>query len=100
VFLDSLHHDPRTLVSTAENLEAILWSLKRFGQAEPLVVQVCTGRAIGGNGRLSVMRKLGWKDCDIVELDLDDLQATALGIALNRSGELLASWNDATLMKL
>ncbi len=98
--LDDLHLD----VSNArthgpENMDAIIGSLKRFGQAEPLVVQKSTHRVIGGNGRLEAMRKLGWTHCDIVELDLDDLQATALGIALNRSSEL-ATWNDATLAKL
>src|SRR5256712_11238749 len=45
------------------------------------------------------MKQLGWSDCDIVEVDLDDLNATALGIALNRTSEL-AAWNDSTLAKL
>jgi hypothetical protein len=43
------------------------------------------------------MRKLGWEECDVVEVD--DLTATALGIALNRTSEL-ASWNEETLAKL
>jgi hypothetical protein len=34
-----------------------------------------------------VGKKLGWTECDIVELDIDDLQATALGITLNRTSE-------------
>src|SRR2546428_7987977 len=98
--LDSLHLDPANAREHGpENLEAIVGSLKRFNQAEPLVVQKKTGRVIGGNGRLEVMKKLGWAECDIVEVDLDDLNATALGIALNRSASL-ASWNDSTLAKL
>ncbi len=98
--LDSLHLDPANAREHGEeNLEAILGSLKRFAQVEPLVVQKKSGRVIGGNGRLVAMKKLGWKECDIVEVDLDDLQATALGIALNRTGEL-ATWNDQTLAKL
>ena len=56
-------------------------------------------RAAGGNGRLVAMRKLGWTECDIVELDVDDLTATALGIALNRSASL-ATWDEETLAKL
>jgi DNA modification methylase len=82
-----------------ENLKAIIASLRRFGQAEPLVVQKGTGRVIAGNGRLVAMRKLGWTACDIVEIEADDLTATALGIALNRTGEL-ATWDEATLGKL
>src|SRR2546428_13336872 len=44
------------------------------------------------------MKQLGWAECDVVEVDLDDLNATALGIALNRTSEL-AAWNDSTLAK-
>jgi DNA modification methylase len=45
------------------------------------------------------MKKLEWQECDIVEVDVDDLTATALGIALNRSGEL-AAWDEPALAKL
>src|SRR5438093_1381508 len=98
--LASLHLDPSNARTHGpENLEAIVGSLKRFGQAEPLVVQAGSGRVIGGNGRLVAMKQLGWTDCDVVELEVDDLKATALGIALNRTSEL-ASWNEETLVKL
>ena len=98
--LDSLHQDPANARAHGpENLAAIEASLRRFGQAEPLVVQASTGRVIGGNGRLAVMRALGMTDADVVELDVDDLTATALGIALNRSGEL-ATWDDQVLADL
>ncbi|MBU1698616.1 MAG: ParB N-terminal domain-containing protein, partial [Candidatus Eisenbacteria bacterium] len=100
VSIDSLHPDPANARTHDElNLDAISASLKRFGQAEPLVVQASTGRIIGGNGRLVAMKKLGWTECEIVELDIDDLTATALGIALNRTAEL-AGWDDKTLAKL
>jgi len=81
------------------NHEAIKQSLTAFGQAEPLVVQMTTNRVIGGNGRLAAMRELGWTECDVVFLDLDDVKAAALGVALNRTGEL-AEWNDETLAKI
>lgn len=100
VSLDSLHLDCANARAHDErNLASITDSLKRFGQAEPLVVQRSTGRVIGGNGRLVVMRQLGWTECDVVELDVDGLDATALGIALNRTAEL-AEWDDATLARL
>jgi ParB-like chromosome segregation protein Spo0J len=63
------------------------------------VVQRSTGKVIGGNGRMAVMRSLGWTECDVVELDLDDTHATALGIALNRTGEL-AEWDLPALTKI
>ena len=98
--LDSLHLDPANARAHGpENLEAIEASLQRFGQAEPLVVHGATGRVIGGNGRLVAMRKLGWTECDVVEMDMSGLDATALGIALNRSGEL-AEWDNGALTRL
>ena len=97
---DSLVLDPANArLHPEENLDAILASLKRFGQAEPLVVQAGTQRVIAGNGRLVAMRSLGWETCDVVELEVDDLTATSLGIALNRTAEL-ATWDNDTLARL
>src|SRR5689334_8582775 len=85
----SLRPDPANPRAHDErNLGAIRASLERFGQAEPLVIQASTQRLIAGHGRLEAMKVLGWKECDVVELDVDDLQATALGIALNRTSDL------------
>ena len=47
----------------------------------------------------SQCKNSGWTECDVVELDLDDLQATALGIALNRTAEL-AEWDLTALSRL
>jgi len=81
------------------NLEAIRSSLMRFGQVEPVVVQRSSGRVIGGNARVEVLRELGVEEADVVELDVDDLNATALGIALNRTSEL-AEWDEPVLAQL
>lgn len=95
--LDELAPDPANPRAHPDvNMEAIMASLRRFGQAEPLVVQVGTNRIIAGHGRLAAMRKLGWREADVVELDVTSMDAAALGIALNRSAEL-AEWDDATL---
>ena len=83
------HHGER-------NLEAIRGSLATFGQVEPLVVQAKTGRVIGGNGRLAVLKKNGAATVEVVEVDLDDQQASALGLALNRTAEL-AEWDVPNL---
>lgn len=78
-------HDERDLAAT----EA---SLKAHGQVDPLVVQKGTMRLIAGHGRKEAMRRLGWKQAEIVEVECDDTEFRALSIRLNRTGEL-AGWD-------
>lgn len=100
VRLEELREDPQNArLHGAENLAAIAASLRAFGQAEPLVVQRSTRRIIAGHGRLTAMRTLGWTEADVVELDVSDAQATSLGIALNRTGEL-AEWDEEKLAQI
>ena len=82
-------HDERDLAAT----EA---SLKAHGQVDPLVVQKGTMRLIAGHGRKEAMRRLGWKQAEIVEVECDDTEFRALSIRLNRTGEL-AGWDVARL---
>lgn len=82
-----------------KNLKSIKDSLDKFGQVEPLVVQKSTMKVIGGNGRLAAMKELGWKDCDIALIDVDNDKAKALGLVLNRSAEL-AEWDEDNLKEI
>lgn len=82
--------NPRT--HDARNLEAIAASLERFGQVEPIIIQAGTRRIIAGHGRKAALESLGKKEAQVLELDLDDLDAKDLAIRLNRSGEL-ADWD-------
>ena len=98
--IDDLRPDPANArLHPDTNLDAIKASLARFGQAEPLVIQRGTRRVIAGHGRLMAMKALGWTHVDVTEIEIDDLGATSLGIALNRTAEL-AEWDDATLGRL
>jgi DNA modification methylase len=98
--LASLHLDPANARTHPEpNVAAIKASLARFGQVDPLITQRSTGRVIGGNGRLVAMREMGWTECDVVELEVGEVAATALGIALNRTAES-AEWDLDALAKL
>src|SRR5688572_10743433 len=100
VRIDSLHLDPANArTHDQRNLETIQASLARFGQVEPLVVQQGSGRIIGGNGRLVAMKALGWTEADVVEIDLSSIDATALGIALNRTSDL-SGFDDRALAEL
>lgn len=94
--LDAIHPDPANPNKHPErNLDAIKASLQRFGQREPILVQKGTDRIIGGHGRLEAMRALGWTEALCWRLPLDDTQAAALGIALNRTAELAERDQDA-----
>ncbi|MAH45389.1 chromosome partitioning protein ParB [Candidatus Pacearchaeota archaeon] len=100
VDIETLKYDPNNArTHDDKNLDAIGGSLEEFGQVEPLVVQKGTGKVIGGNGRLAVLKRQGANTVEIVEVDLDDQRATALGLALNRTAEL-ASWDIKTLEEL
>lgn len=95
--IDSVYEDPANARRHPQkNLEAIKASLRHFGQVEPLVVQRSTGKVIGGNGRLTAMKELGWETIKVNYVDVDDAKAAALGIALNRTAEL-AEWDQESL---
>lgn len=97
--IDTLHADQANVrLHDEKNMQAIKDSLRQFQQVEPLTVVKSTGRVIGGNGRLAAMREMGWEEVYVTELDIDDVQATALAIALNRTGEL-AHWDTDALQK-
>lgn len=97
VALDNLHQDPANARAHDDrNIQSIRDSLQEFGQVEPLIVHQETGKVIGGNGRLQAMRDMGWDEAQVVQLDVTELEATKLAIALNRTAEL-ATWDEDVL---
>ena len=98
--LAGLLPDPRNARTHGpRNIDAIKASLTAFGQVEPLVLNRRTGQLVGGHGRVEAMQAIGWTEAAVTEVDLDPIQATALGLALNRSAEL-AEWDEAMLAEL
>jgi len=90
---DTLSFDPANLRKHGKkNIDAIKASLRRFGQQKPIVVDA-KGIVLAGNGTLAAAQELGWKEIQIVRTDLAGTQATAFGIADNRSAEL-AEWDE------
>jgi DNA modification methylase len=91
--LSAISPDPANVRKhSAKNIDAIKASLRRFGQQRPIVVDA-KGIVLAGNGTLTAARDLGWKEIQIVRTELTGTQATAFGIADNRSAEL-AEWDD------
>ena len=99
VSISDLTPDPANARKHGErNLKAIIDSLRAFGQQKPIVVDR-RGVVIAGNGTLEAAKRLGWEEIAIVRTELEPTQATAFGIADNRTAEL-AEWDDEVLVSL
>lgn len=95
-----LNPDPRNArIHDERNMQAILRSLERFGQRQPIVVQKKGMIVRAGNARLEAAKRLGWTTIAAVVVDDDDLEAISYAIADNRTAEL-ARWDDEVLQEL
>lgn len=94
--VESLRLDERNARKhSEENLRAIVFSLSRYGQQKPIVVDR-DGVVIAGNGTLAAARSLGWSWIAASRTDLAGEEAKAFAIADNRTAEL-AEWENETL---
>ncbi len=99
VDIESLIPDPENArTHDDKNLAAIRGSIKQFDVVEPLVVLKKNNVVLGGNGRLEVMKGMGFKTVPVHYVDLDDKKAKALALALNRTAEL-AGWDMERLQE-
>lgn len=84
------------------NVEAIMSSLKEFGQVTPIVVKPNgdgTATVIAGNHRLEAAKRLGWTRIAVVHMDVDDSKAVAFALADNRTSDL-GDIDNAALMEM
>jgi hypothetical protein len=96
VAISSISQDPANLRKHGErNIDAIVASLRKFGQQHPIVID-SKGVILSGNGRYMAAVKLGWSDIKVVESSLTGSAATAYAIADNRTAEL-AEWDTTAL---
>jgi hypothetical protein len=95
--LKEYEQNPRSL--TAKGLDDLEKSIKKFGVAEPLVLNtdytIC-----GGHGRLKILQRLGIKevDCYLPERKLTRKEFEELNIRLNKN--IAGIWNFDTLANL
>jgi hypothetical protein len=95
VRIDTLHEDPANArAHSRRNLDAIVASLRRFGQQRPIIVTP-EGMVLAGNARLRAARELGWEEIDVVVTTLEGFRRVAFAIAHNRSQELSRWEHDA-----
>lgn len=98
--LKELPGNPRTW--TDKSTEDLTESIRRFGIVDPLVINY-DGTVLGGNFRVSVLKKLGLKTVPCVRLNIqDESRARELALRLNKNTgdwnfELLAEFDPALL---
>ena len=59
-------------------------SVEHFGYVEPVIVNKRNMTVVGGHQRIKVLKDLGYKDIEVVYVDLDINDEKALNIALNK----------------
>lgn len=73
------------------DVDAIMASLRQFGQVTPIVVKPNgdgTYTILAGNHRVEAAKRLGWSELAVVEYDADSSTAVAFALADNRSSDL------------
>jgi len=96
LLISDLSSDPANLRKHPErNIDAIVASLRKFGQQHPIIVN-SQNIVLAGNGRLEAAKKLGWSEILAVRSELSGIDQTAFAIADNRSSEL-AEWDETGL---
>lgn len=90
-----------------EQFEKLKNSIKEFGFVEPIVVNLRNDKSftdserkstiVGGNMRYRAAKELGFKEIDIVEIDIDKNREKILNIALNR---ISGKWDIEKLEKM
>jgi len=96
--LSEIKNDPNNARRHDErNIEAIMASLREFGQRKPIVVTI-DKTVIAGNGTVEAARRLGWTTIAVAKAPDDWTEETIKAYALvdNRTAEL-ASWDTETL---
>lgn len=86
VDLDKVHpwdENPRS-----GDIETLIQSIEANGFYQPIVVQRETGEILAGNHRYAAVTRLGGTQIPVVYVDVDDVAATRLALADNRTSDL------------
>lgn len=68
-------------------------SIQEFGYVEPIIINK-DNTIIGGHQRLTVLKDLGYKEVDVIQIDIDKTKEKALNIALNK---ITGEWDYSML---
>jgi ParB-like chromosome segregation protein Spo0J len=72
-------------------------SIKKFGYVDPIIYNLTSGNVVGGHQRLKVLKDLGYKEVDVVVVELDEMDERALNVALN---QISGAWDLPRLKDL
>jgi len=81
------------------DLDVLKASITKNGFYQPIVVQRSTNIVLAGNHRRQALIELGATQIPVMYVDVDDVQATRLALADNRTSDL-AFYNDEALFEL
>lgn len=98
VAVETLHLDfSNARLHDRKNLEALMGSLRQFGQRKPIVI-TDDNVVVAGNGTLTAARMMDWTKIDVVRVPEDWTQEKIMAFALadNRTAEL-ATWDSEIL---
>ena len=98
VSIKELSLNPANPRKNDDAVEHVAASLKRFGWQQPVVARP-SGEVIAGNTRLKAANTLGITRIPVVRFSGTDLEATAYGIADNRTHEF-SDWDESALADL
>ena len=77
-------YNPRKELSPEDKeYKKIKRSIEEFGYVDPIIINK-DKTIIGGHQRLNVLRDLGYKEIEVIEIDIDKTKEKALNVALNK----------------
>lgn len=96
--LNPASYNPRKALKKGDKeYEKIKRSIQEFGYVEPIIVNYDM-TIIGGHQRLTVLKDLGFKEVQCVQVHIEDEnKVKALNVALNK---ITGSWNEELLVDL
>jgi ParB-like chromosome segregation protein Spo0J len=78
-------YNPRKdLKAGMEEYEKIKMSIEQHGYIDPIIANKETGNIVGGHQRWKVLKDLGYKEIDIIYIDVDLKTEKLLNLALNK----------------
>lgn len=83
--LFSAQYNPRKdLNENDSEYQKLKKSIEEFGYVDFIIYNANTGNIIGGNQRIKVLKDLGYKEIDVIEVNETIEREKALNIALNK----------------